>query len=113
MGNNLIRINLNQTISRFELAEIKKEKNRWIVFSVFCTFFILILFFNFFILNQYNKLISSRLENAQKLIDDSGKIRENYETTHPIGTIITFQYNDLTKLGVPRHPRYLRIRNYV
>lgn len=28
----------------------------------------------------------------------------------PIGTRITFRYQHLTKSGVPRHPRYLRIR---
>ena len=40
------------------------------------------------------------------------EIRENYLTTHPIGTIITIQYNELNpRTGVPRHPRYVRIRN--
>ena len=79
MNNKLIQINLNQTVSRFELAEIKKEKNRWIIFSVFSVIFILILIFNFFILNQYNSLISSRLADAERLINDSNSIRQNYE----------------------------------
>ena len=79
MNSKLIKINLNQTVSRFELAEIKKEKNRWIIFGIFCGFFIIILSFNFFILNKYNKLISSRLNNAKKLIDDSNRIRQDYE----------------------------------
>jgi len=79
MSNKFIRINLNQTVSRFELAEIKKEKDRWIIFGVFCLFFILILGFNFFILHKYNELISSRLKDAQKLINDSDEIRKNYE----------------------------------
>jgi DNA ligase-1 len=38
------------------------------------------------------------------------EIRNNYKNTHPIGTIVTFQYNDVTKAGIPRHPRYMRIR---
>ncbi len=38
------------------------------------------------------------------------EIRGNYLHTHPIGTIITVQYNDVSKNGTPRHPRYLRIR---
>ena len=38
-------------------------------------------------------------------------IRENYKTTHPLGTIVTIVYNDLTKKGIPRHPRYLRKRD--
>ena len=79
MNNKLIQINLNQTVSRFELAEIKKEKNRWIIFSVFSVIFVLLLLFNFFILNQYNSLISSRLADAKRLINDSNSIRQNYE----------------------------------
>ena len=38
------------------------------------------------------------------------EIRSNYKETHPVGTVVTFQYNDTTKNGTPRHPRYLRIR---
>ena len=79
MNNKLIQINLNQTVSRFELAEIKKEKNRWIIFSAFSVVFMLLLVFNYFILNQYNSLISSRLSDAERLINDSNSIRQNYE----------------------------------
>lgn len=39
------------------------------------------------------------------------KIRDTYETSHPCGTVITIAYNDVTATGVPRHPRYIRIRN--
>jgi len=38
-------------------------------------------------------------------------IRNNYKKTHPIGTIVTYKYTGLTNSGVPRHPRYYRIRN--
>ncbi|MFL2988449.1 hypothetical protein DBW61_00315 [bacterium] len=79
MNTKLIKINLNQTVSRFELAEIKKEKNRWIIYGAITFVFLLILLFNFFIINKYNGLISSRLNNAKNLIDDSNKIRKNYE----------------------------------
>ena len=79
MNTKLIKINLNQTVSRFELAEIKKEKNRWIIYGAIPFVFLLILLFNFFIINKYNGLISSRLNNAKNLIDDSNKIRKNYE----------------------------------
>jgi len=79
MNTKLIKINLNQTVSRFELAEIKKEKNRWIIYGAITFIFVLILLFNFFIINKYNGLISSRLNNAKNLIDDSNKIRKNYE----------------------------------
>ena len=79
MNTKLIKINLNQTVSRFELAEIKKEKNRWMIYGAFCFAFVIILLFNYFILYKYNELISSRLKNATKLIDDSNRIRSNYE----------------------------------
>jgi DNA ligase 1 len=37
-------------------------------------------------------------------------IRSNYLTSHPIGTRITIAFNDYTKDGIPRFPRYLRKR---
>jgi len=73
MNNKLIKINLNQTISRFELAEVKKEKNKWITFSVLSSFFILILLFNYLFINKYHVLISSRIEDTSKL---EGAIKE-------------------------------------
>ena len=53
------------------------------------------------------------VKNPKVEFDISGmddKIRENYKTTHKIGTIITFKYMGLSDGGVPRHPQYLRIR---
>jgi len=41
-------------------------------------------------------------------MDDS--IRESYKSTHPVGTIITYEYSGKTDSGKPRFPRYLRIR---
>ena len=37
------------------------------------------------------------------------KIRQNYKTTHPVGTVITFTYRGLSNSGTPRHPVYMRI----
>ena len=39
------------------------------------------------------------------------KIRSNYKTSHPVGTVVTFTYNEISKKGVPRFPRYQRIRS--
>lgn len=39
------------------------------------------------------------------------EIRNTYLQTHPIGTVITYLYTGFTDAGVPRHPRYLRIRS--
>jgi len=41
------------------------------------------------------------------------KTRKNYKKTHPVGTIVTFLFNDRTAGGKPRHPRYQRIRDDV
>jgi len=40
-------------------------------------------------------------------------IRKNYQKTHPIGTIITFEYSGMTDKGVPRFGRYIRKRTDV
>lgn len=51
--------------------------------------------------------------NPKKAFSLSGindYIRKNYFKTHPIGTIITYTYNGLTKNGKPRHPCYKGIR---
>ena len=42
-------------------------------------------------------------------MDDS--IRKNYKSTHPIGTLITYTYSQLTGDGYPRFPRYKGIRH--
>jgi len=78
--NKLINIDLNQTVSRFELVEIQKEHNRWIIFYVLMGLFLFILGFNLFILNRYNDLISSRINKANELLDDAQEIREKYES---------------------------------
>lgn len=78
--NKLININLNQTVSRFELLEIQKEKNRWYIFSSMIFVFTLILFFNLYLLNRYNDLISSRLDKAKSLINEAQEIRKKYES---------------------------------
>lgn len=58
------------------------------------------------------KCVLVKNKNVQfKLSGMDDKIRENYKTTHPIGTVVTFQYNELNnKTGAPRFGRYLRIR---
>ena len=38
-------------------------------------------------------------------------VRENYMSTHPVGTIVTYTYMGLTGDGIPRHPGYLRKRD--
>ena len=38
------------------------------------------------------------------------EVRDNYKHTHPIGTIINYEYSGLTNSGKPRFARYIRIR---
>ena len=63
MENKLIKINLNQTLNRFELAEIKEEKKRWLIFSIFSIIIIIILLLNSFISYLYSDLFSSITED--------------------------------------------------
>lgn len=41
------------------------------------------------------------------------KVRGNYKKTHPIGTIITYEYSGKTDKGAPRFARYMRKRTDV
>ena len=62
------------------MLEIQKEKNRWYIFSSIIFVFIVILFFNLYLLNRYNNLISSRLDKAKSLIAEAQEIRKKYES---------------------------------
>tara|TARA_B110001469_G_scaffold127677_1_gene149705 strand:+ start:2758 stop:4638 length:1881 start_codon:yes stop_codon:yes gene_type:complete len=44
-------------------------------------------------------------------MDDS--VRNTYKSTHPIGTIITYEYSGFTNTGKPRFARYIRVRTDV
>lgn len=41
------------------------------------------------------------------------KVRGNYKKTHPIGTVITYEYSGKTDKGAPRFARYMRKRTDV
>ena len=38
-------------------------------------------------------------------------IRDNYLESHPVGTVVTYEYSGKTDSGKPRFPRYIRIRD--
>lgn len=61
---------------------------------------------NFHILDKHKNH-----EFAISGMDDG--VRKDYENTHPIGTIITYEYTSLTDSGKPRFARYVRIRTDV
>ena len=100
--NKFININLNQTISKFEMLEIQKEKNRWYIFSSITFAFFIILILNFYLLERYNKLISSRLDKAYSLIRDAKEIREKYESYNIDVSISEDDINQLYKIESDR-----------
>ena len=54
------------------------------------------------------------LKGTKKKFNVSGMddcIRKTYKKSHPIGTIITITFNEMTNDGIPRFPRYLRKRD--
>jgi len=105
MKNNLIKINLNQTVSKFELAEIENEQNRWYTFVSIGFLFFMILIFNYFILTQYHNLISDRLESANGLTNDAKIIRKNYEK-YNVGNIdLSISQDDIDRLYLVENKR--------
>ena len=77
---NLIKINLNQTVSKAQLEQIKEERNRWILFS-----FIILLFIGsgswFYVVNQkLSHIVNEReatiqdIKNKTKELTGTGKI---------------------------------------
>ncbi len=95
MSAKYININLNQTVSRFEMMELQKEKNRWYIFSALVISFLIILILNLFLLSRYNNLISSRLDKANSLIQDAQKIRQKYES---YDVDVSISQDDIDKL---------------
>ncbi|MBN1801657.1 MAG: DNA ligase [Candidatus Lokiarchaeota archaeon] len=43
----------------------------------------------------------------------SGLSDQDRENPPKIGSVVTYKYTELTKYGIPRHPRYFRVRNDV
>ena len=66
-NNKFILINLNQTVSRFQLEEEKAEKNRWIVFGVIVSLFLILILWFVTINFSINNLISDRRATIEKL----------------------------------------------
>ena len=56
---NLIKINLNQTVSKAQMTLLKK-KNRWIIFSSLCLLLVSIFIWFWFINFRLNYIISNR-----------------------------------------------------
>ena len=72
----LIKINLNQTISKAQLEEIKEEQKRWIVFGVICLLFVSSLTWFYFLNNRLNTIISERESTIEKIIKETNALKE-------------------------------------
>ena len=68
---NLIKINLNQTISKAQLKEIKQEKDRWIVFGIICALFIASISWFYFLNNKLYNIISERELTIEKIVNET------------------------------------------
>ena len=72
----LIRINLNQTISKAQLEHFKEEKKRWLVFSLI--FFLFLGYFAWFafINNRMDNVIESRQDTIKEIIRNTEKLKK-------------------------------------
>ena len=57
---NFIKINLNQTVSKAQLEQIKEEQKRWVLFGFIIVLFIASLGWFYFINNKLNFIIEER-----------------------------------------------------
>ena len=77
---NLIKINLNQTVSKAQLEELKEEQKRWVLFGVICFLFLASFTWIYLINSRLNYIVEKReniIEEIQfktKELTNKGKI---------------------------------------
>ena len=71
----LIKIDLNQTVSKAQLKEIKEEQKRWMIFSVVFLLFISSLSWSFISNYRLNEIISKRENKIEKIKHDTGALK--------------------------------------
>ena len=76
METKFILINLNQTISRFQLEEEKIEKSRWIIFGSIISLFVILMIWFAIINYSINSLIFDRKETIEQLAEDIDKLKK-------------------------------------
>jgi hypothetical protein len=75
--NKYIIINLNQTINKAQIAEIKAERKRWISFSLLSIVFIGIIVVMFYVNDGFQNLVESRKQTIAKIMSDTDKLAED------------------------------------
>jgi Tfp pilus assembly protein PilN len=73
---NLIKINLNQTVSKAQLDQLKEEKNQWIVFGVICSFFLISLFWIIFTNSRMNYIVENRQETIVSIKKETEELKK-------------------------------------
>ncbi len=94
---NFIKIDLNQTISKAQLEQIKEEQKRWIVFGLVCVLFIASFSWLYFINNRLNYVINER----ESTISDIKKKTEELTSKGEI-ELSKIDINNLYKLQSKR-----------
>ena len=85
---NFIKINLNQTVSKAQLEQIKEEQKRWILFGFIIILFIGSLGWFYFINNRLNFIIEQRnntiadIKINTKKLTSKGKINLSKQDIH-------------------------------
>ena len=73
--NNLIKINLNQTVSKAQREQIKEEQKRWMIFASICGLFALYLVWFFFINSRMNYIIENRIETIKNIKQQTEELK--------------------------------------
>lgn len=73
----LIKINLNQTISKAQFDYINEEKNRWVLFGGVCLLFIAYLIWFGFINYRMNYIIENRQQTIQSIIQNTEELKKS------------------------------------
>ena len=73
---NLIKIDLNQTVSKAQMDFIKEEKNRWIIFGTICSLLLIAFIWFWFINFRLNYIIVQREETIEQIIKDTEKLKK-------------------------------------
>ena len=72
----LIKINLNQTVSKAQMDFVKEEKNRWIIFSVISSLLFIVFIWFWFVNSRLNYIMKERKTTIEKIINDTEALRK-------------------------------------
>ena len=99
MENKLIKINLNQTLNRFELAEIKEDRKRWLVFGIIAIFIVSVISFNYLISSLNKDLIELKLDEVNRLNTETLIIQQEYNKQREIREQLSSEETLLTSFS--------------